>query len=383
MIPQMLMFGLAGQAGDLLTGGLWLPAATQFALTLPQSGLDDAILGTTSGFSNSNAENKILYTTIGTDRIKTFLRYRISAPRGSRINSAFIQFTPSRTSSANTMAAQITQYDIDDADPMASSPPTGNQLLFNIKTWDIPQWTLDVADETAKTPEIKDLIQSFVERSGYSPGNYILLGFDYPTSTTAKSRYSHSYDGDPSLAAVLHLSYDGPVIYRQPVRIGPNAYRISWDSPNYPNGPFWVWVNGRLVGQTASRSYVVTVNAGESVFVDVFVAALDRPPTYYPDRIVIQWPGNSSALRYVVEQFVSGQWTQRGSIPESGRAYYSWQSGVLADVTTHSFRVKVVGSNGVSSSYATHSTMMVRVPDSPLPSWSYDDQSQEVTIASV
>lgn len=61
--------------------------------------------------------------------------------------------------------------------------------------------------------------------------------------------------------------------------------------------------------------------------------------------------------------------------------YFLWRSGVLADSTTHQFRVTPVGVNGNAGATKTFSLLMVRTPDVPAVTYAYDPGTGAVTIA--
>lgn len=111
------------------------------------------------------------------------LRFPIEAPEDiSDIQYASVNLTAS-TSASGTLPVQIGLLDIDNASTLtwtSSGSPSSLPDIVNSINWTIPAV---VSGGTYTTTDISSLIQSFVDRSGYSPGNYVGLEIKWNESS--------------------------------------------------------------------------------------------------------------------------------------------------------------------------------------------------------
>lgn len=159
--------------------------------------------------------------------------------------------------------------------------------------------------------------------------------------------------------------------------------RVTWSYAGSAAEPtFYVWVNGRLWTTTAARSVLLTGDGGETL--DCFVTddANEIPPATYPSRIELSWDHVTGAGRYRIEELVSAVWTVRDLVIDDGRGHFRWLSRPLEDVTTHQFRVTAIGTGGNEGVAKAATVFMVRRPDAPDVSFTYDGSvAGTVTIA--
>jgi hypothetical protein len=159
----------------------------------------------------------------------------------------------------------------------------------------------------------------------------------------------------------------------------PTTWRVEWSS-DQSDPVFYVWQDGLLINTTSSGSQLFTVAAGESLVVEIFDAATERPEAAFPGRLTLGWYATPATAAYRVDYFADGTWIQQARVREDGRGYYAWRSAFLADVTTHLFRVVPIGNNGNAGAPLVFSVLMVRHPDAPNSDFSYDAGSGVVSI---
>ena len=82
-----------------------------------------------------------------------------------------------------------------------------------------------------------------------------------------------------------------------------------------------------------------------------------------------------------MEAHEGGSWVTRATIEDTGAGYYQWESGWLADVTSHEFRVTPVGADGNEGTATGWVVLMVRWPDPPEVGVTYAAGTGKVTIA--
>lgn len=136
----------------------------------------------------------------GGDR-RTYLRWEIDVPAGAEITSAnvIVQAAGNYSGTSNVVLHGIAE---DDCANFASTPwnrPVGSASV----EWTTPALT---ADQWYASDDIKDLVQEFVDRPGYTPGNYFGLRASDGTGYNLH-RQIKTYNASASSGAKLEISY--------------------------------------------------------------------------------------------------------------------------------------------------------------------------------
>lgn len=163
-------------------------------------------------------------------------------------------------------------------------------------------------------------------------------------------------------------------------RTGPTTWRLNWTSDE-TNPTFYVYRDGVLIAQTTAVEWEVTVPAGGAAPVFEVLDADDEPTQGYPATVVLAWYAAAGAASYRVEQLDGVDWVEQAEVTDDGLGYLTWQSGTLADGTTHEFRVIPVGSNGNDGTAQAFDVLMVRYPDPPAPTIAYDPNAGTATLS--
>jgi hypothetical protein len=132
----------------------------------------------------------------------------VSVPQGAIIETAWVQFQTDAVGSAAvsfTLKAQAS----DNAPPFTTakynvtSRATGSVAV----DWQPPPWTvIGERGPAQRTPELNAMIQEVVSRTGWAPGNAIVIAITGPVGTN--SRTAEAFDG--TFAPVLHIEYAMP-----------------------------------------------------------------------------------------------------------------------------------------------------------------------------
>lgn len=133
------------------------------------------------------------------------LRFRtLAVPQGATITSAYVQFTVDETNSGST-SLNIRAQDTDDAAAFSiasynvSSRSTTNASV----NWQPAVWnSVGASGSDQRTPDLKNIIQEVVNRSGWQSGNNLAL-----IITGTGERTAESYNGSSSRAPLLHIEY--------------------------------------------------------------------------------------------------------------------------------------------------------------------------------
>jgi hypothetical protein len=154
---------------------------------------------------------------------------------------------------------------------------------------------------------------------------------------------------------------------------------LSWSS-DLADPTYSIYKNGVLVAATKATSWQFTVSAGESPIIEVRDDDA-LPVKVWPSRLRLAWQQVDNAQAYRVEQYVDSAWVLKQGITATESPIYHYTTPVLADDTTHQFRVIPIGNNGQHGDPLLFSVLMVRHPDPPQADWAYSENTRKVTIS--
>ncbi|AXT50623.1 T9SS C-terminal target domain-containing protein [Aquimarina sp. BL5] len=158
--------------------------------------------------SNANAGNQI----IG-------LRFRsLNLPKNAAITSAYLQFTADESNSANA-ALEISLHNSSNSSAFTTSANNvSSRPVFSSKVlWNPNSWSSGQSSNAQRTPNLKNMVQSLVNKSNWVSGNnasFIIRGKGVSLTNTSAKRVADSYEGGAGKAARLIVNYttdDNPV----------------------------------------------------------------------------------------------------------------------------------------------------------------------------
>ena len=163
-----------------------------------------------------------------------------------------------------------------------------------------------------------------------------------------------------------------------------DTYRFTWSS-TLPTPTYYIFRDGVALtpGGTTETELIVSAPSGEGVIVEVLDDANARPTRVFSGRATLGWDASAGAGKYRVEEFVASAWTLRQLVFDTEKSWYTWQSIVLADSTSHRFRVVPVGLNGVDGMPIDFDIFIVRYPDPAEAVQSYDAGTGLLTLSAV
>lgn len=151
------------------------------------------------------ARNKDLELVRDGSNVQTVaLRFKLDVPPSTEINEANIQFTVDKANSGDsklTIKAEATDNSapiVDQNKNVSSRARTKATVVWSPKNWTKP----GDAGSDQKTPNLKSIVQEIIDRPNWKTGHYITFIITGSGTRTAKS-----YDGSPSGAASLTVSY--------------------------------------------------------------------------------------------------------------------------------------------------------------------------------
>ncbi|MBN2583416.1 MAG: PKD domain-containing protein, partial [Planctomycetes bacterium] len=142
------------------------------------------------------------YTT--TDR-RTFLRWPITIPDGATIVGAYVKVRS--TGSSGDWGPSTVRLEVVDSDSCGSF--TTNPYSFSVMTgyldWQLPgTWT---SGQWFRSGNIATLVQAFIDRGGYTSGNYLGLRAEW---AAGQWKQVYQYNNAPADGAILEVYYTTP-----------------------------------------------------------------------------------------------------------------------------------------------------------------------------
>lgn len=230
------------------------------------------------------------YANCATAWIKAGLRWGMNIPEGAIISSAYIR-VKSGDNSSGTDDGKIELFDEDDATDFSASFWTrAVDSGAGSVTWDYLSWTIN---EWYDSPDISSLVQAFIDRPGYSPGNYIGLRIT-GLSEVGDWRSFLTYDSAPADAPELHVEYVLPI--KRIVGKEIDAYEIQIDNDLNVTG----FINNQSVTTLTTKAwhYIVLAYNGSEQRLYVDGVLKDSAP--------LSGSINTNANNLIIGEYVSG-----------------------------------------------------------------------------
>jgi len=163
-------------------------------------------------------------------------------------------------------------------------------------------------------------------------------------------------------------------------QVDANVWRLEWSS-DLPSPTFYLYANGTLLAITTATVHYAVVQPGTYLLFEVFDDESETPTENWPDSAVLSWASLPNVAHYLIRQYVGEEWIEVGRVYPNPQGDCRYQSAPLADSTEHRFRCVAVAPNGRESAARDWTILMVRRPDVPALSYTYDDETTTVTIS--
>ena len=165
-----------------------------------------------------------------------------------------------------------------------------------------------------------------------------------------------------------------------PQRISPNTYRFTWSDVG---GPYYVWHHGQRITRTDRPTIdIFEIDASLVPMIEVATDPDDQPmQRRNPERMVLQWrrPEGGPTVAYYRVELSDG--TLEDVVSPSPHRYELWTSNRLGGDTAHERRIVPVLVGGHTLAPVAFEILIVRMPDLPRTTVSFDSQTGNVTIA--
>ncbi|MBU2963977.1 PilC/PilY family type IV pilus protein [Amphritea sp. 2_MG-2023] len=125
----------------------------------------------------------------------------------AQIASAYIEFAATGGGDSGSVELVIEAENVDDASAFSNSnKPSSRSTLNDTVSWVIDS-TWDAENEIHRTPDLSDLMEQVVARSGWEAGNSIV----FTISGTGGRRSAYSYDGSTLAPKLVYLAQETDV----------------------------------------------------------------------------------------------------------------------------------------------------------------------------
>ena len=267
----------------------------------------------------------------------------VSIPKGVAIKKAWVQFAADDINNDYHIppVSLIIEGELgpDPVDFSSGNPNLSSRTTTTAsEVWDIPQWTVvRSAGPDERTPDISSIIQEIIDQDGWAAGNaMVVILKDNPANPSQGTREAEAFDGEASLAPLLHIEYavkyatdpdpadggtGGPMPLMQWTKgdtavyhdvyfgtnpeLGPDDYMVRypwaayWHAPLFTSGTTYYW---RIDEVEADGATIYTGNVW-SFLAAPLTAHSPNPPDGYkktlPDA-VLSWGAGSSAAAHDV-----------------------------------------------------------------------------------
>ncbi|WP_281987546.1 InlB B-repeat-containing protein [Aquimarina aggregata] len=142
---------------------------------------------------------------------KVGLRFRaLDIPKNATITNAYLQFTADESNGASA-SLEISLHDSSNSPAFSSSNNVSNRVTFSEKvTWNPQSWSSNQNGNAQRSPNLKGMVQSLVNKSSWVSGNnlsFIIRGKGNSLTNTSAKRVADSYEGGAAKAARLIVEY--------------------------------------------------------------------------------------------------------------------------------------------------------------------------------
>lgn len=174
------------------------------------------------------------------------------------------------------------------------------------------------------------------------------------------------------------------VVVESVQNLGSDLYLITWSSDQVisASNPFRIYQDGVLISTQTDTSITVHVSSGSLPVFEILDDSEAVPEPGYPAYSVLSWALDADASAYRIERYNGATWDEVVLLsPDLTTSFQSWQSSTLDDLSTTQYRVLAIDAAGNEGSPTAITVFMVRHPDPPAVSMTFNSGPRTVTIA--
>ncbi len=164
-------------------------------------------------------------------------------------------------------------------------------------------------------------------------------------------------------------------------QLGPTRFRIDYTSDLGGTPTFYVYIDGSIVATTTATFFEFTVPIGNQIQIEVFDDDGDNPEESFDSSALLRWAGVDDATGYRVKQYVDAAWVVKGFLLHNSSGVFQFRTAMLADCVTHQFQIVPIDANGKEGEPLELDLEMVRYPDTPTLTATWNEGLGELVIA--
>lgn len=205
--------GVVNEKENARTGDLTTPIISDFRSTVvPQNGIINVRVNQSSDDVEESLADGSMYLNstdlefgydsyVSSEQVLGLRFLNVSIPQGSTITNAYLEFSADET--VSTLTSSVIQ--VEDTNSAAGFTTNSYDLTNRVQTntsinWTIPEWT---NGNLYQSPDISSLVQEVVNKTSWNSGGSLVFIIN-----ASGDRTSSSYDGNSSLAPLLHVEFD-------------------------------------------------------------------------------------------------------------------------------------------------------------------------------
>ncbi len=163
------------------------------------------------------------------------LRYvEVEVPKGANITNAFVEFACDETKDGSLPVSLLITGELNPDPPTFTTDIIGRTRTTAQVVWDPANWT--AAGQLDRTSDISSIITEIVNQDGWASGNaLVLIIADNPNKPSQGLRCAEAFDGDATLAPLLHIEFTSKYA-SNPVPADGALYEDTWVSLSWDLG---------------------------------------------------------------------------------------------------------------------------------------------------
>ncbi|WP_459209490.1 fibronectin type III domain-containing protein [Aquimarina rhabdastrellae] len=176
------------------------------------SGNDDVEEDKNGDLYTDSSDLELVYDSYNENSFQVVgLRFQgIRIPQGSKIDQAYIQFTADEADDIRA-ELEISLHNHENSPAFSSNANVSSRAVVGNKvTWQPDGWSANHSGSKQRSPELKTMIQTIINKSGWKSGNnmsFIIRGKGNSLTNKDAKRVADSYEGGASKAAKLIITY--------------------------------------------------------------------------------------------------------------------------------------------------------------------------------
>jgi hypothetical protein len=143
---------------------------------------------------------------------------------------------------------------------------------------------------------------------------------------------------------------------------------------------FYIYIDGVLNETTTATTKLVQIQYDREFQIEILDDVNAVPAEAYPDFARISWEPVANAAKYRIDQWDGvSAWDELAVILDTNQNTFVYDTQKIDDVTDYTFRIVPLNSADIEGSPREFNLFMVRRPDRPNVTYTYDNGTAKIT----